>query len=284
MSRGAPAWRATLGEVRPVQSERSAEEPLLLQRDGDTAMVVFNRPRARNAITTEMWHTLQRILRDLAGDTSVRAVLFRGAGERALASGAYIGEFGETRSSREGAVTAYHLVTDTMGLIERLPQPTLALIHGYAVGAGCELAIACDLRVAADTARIGIPAARLNITIGQRHIRRLVGLVGPARAKDLLMTARLVEAEEALRIGLVDYVVPPAVVDSFGRDLAQRIAANAPLAVRWAKEVVNRCEDDPGLATAADDAETATQYVLTADFAEGVRAFREKRPPRFTGC
>jgi enoyl-CoA hydratase len=267
-----------------VQTEGGADAPLLLERDGDVATIVFNRPRARNAITTEMWRTLQRWLRELATAADVRVVLFRGEGERALASGADVTEFGETRSSREGALAAYHLVMDSMMLVERLPQPTIALIHGFAVGAGCELAISCDLRVAADTARIGIPAAKLNITIGQRHIRRLVALVGPSRAKDILMTARLLEADEALRVGLVDYVVPLADVTAFGRDLAGRIAANAPLTVRWAKEVVNRCVDDPGLATAADDADIATRYVLTADFAEGVRAFREKRPPHFTGA
>lgn len=266
-----------------MSDERRAEEPLLVQREGEWTTIVFNRPESRNAITQAMWLQLQAILRELTETPAVRVVLFRGAGERALASGADVSEFGSTRSSRESAVVSYHLVTDTMNAIERLPQPTIALIHGFAAGAGCELAIACDLRVAAHEARIGIPAGKLGITIGQRHIRRLVSLVGPARAKDLLMTGRLADGAECLRIGLVDYLVPRAEVDATGRDLAERICAGAPLAVQWAKEVVNRCLDDPGLATASDDVERSTRYVLTEDFAEGVRAFGEKRPPRFSG-
>lgn len=259
------------------------EPELLVERRGAVATLTINRPTVRNAITHAMWLELRRIVEEIGADPHVRVLVIRGAGDRAFASGADIAEFGETKAVPEAARASFRAVVEACDVIERIPQPVLAMVNGHAVGAGCHLLTACDIRVAAEHARIGVPSARLGITISHRHIRRLVQLVGPGRAREMLMTGRLLTAQEAQDAGLVEHVVPQTDLERFTLELAAAIEAGAPLAVRWAKEAVTRVLADPDLSVIGDDAELATRCFQTEDFWEGVRAFHEKRAPRFTG-
>ena len=261
----------------------SGDAIVMAVEDG-VATITLNRPERRNAVDYEGWKLLRSTAGALAERRDVRAVVITGAGDAAFSAGADISDFGRHRSdSRQGEVyaEAFDGAIDAVGA---LPQPTLCLIKGACVGGGCELSLAADIRIAADNSRFGIPAAKLGIIIGYGEMGRLVGLVGLGNASDLLLTGRLVDAEEALRMGLVNEVAPLAEVGERVYALARQIAALAPLSHRRHKQIMRTVLRNPGLKGLSAE-ETRLPYVNfdSEDFHEGRRAFGERRPPRFEG-
>lgn len=257
---------------------------ILLEVSDRIATVTFNRPERRNAITFEMWHDLRQLIVDLSTNEEVRVIVFRGAGDEAFSAGADISEF-ETRRQNSAQATVYNAAFDAaMDAAEAAGKPTIAMIKGACVGGGCEFSTACDIRIAADNARFGVPIARLGLPIAFREMRRMIRTIGRAKTMELLYTADLVPAEEAHRIGLVNHVVPVAEIESFTRVMVLKIAALAPLVHGVHQRVAATVLDDPSLAglTAEDQALAVSPYD-TADFQEGWRAFLEKREPEFHG-
>lgn len=259
-----------------------ADEVLVERADG-IATVILNRPHMRNALNLAMWAALPSILEGLAHDPAVRAVVLRGAGQEAFASGADISEFEAVRRDRSTA-EAYNARTEAAyAAIEGCPKPTVAMIYGFCMGGGIALAMGCDLRFAARGAKFGIPAARLGIVYGLHSTKRLVNLVGPSRAKDILFSARTFDAEEALAMGFVDRVLPADELEAYTYDYLKKIAANAPLSVRGAKLVIDAVQEDGGGSRREAIERAEVEAFDSEDYREGTRAFLEKRPPRFQG-
>jgi enoyl-CoA hydratase/carnithine racemase len=260
-----------------------ADRPVLLQRDGSIATVVFNRPHVRNALNRAMWDELTRLTETLGKDDSVRAIVYRGAGTQAFASGADISEFAEHRVDTAAAVRYNALADGASVAIRACPKPTVAMIFGYCMGGAMAVAMACDLRFAAEGAKFGIPAGRLGIIYPAEAVGQLVDLVGPAYAKDILFSARTVGDREALDIGFVQRLLPAGDLERATYDYLRQVADNAPLTVLGSKETIEAyLAGLPG-----ERRERLEALVLHAygseDYKEGTRAFLEKRPPRFTG-
>ena len=255
---------------------------LLFDIDGPIAFLTINRPDARNAMTLEMYDTLVDACERVDADASVRVLVLRGAGGKAFMAGTDIAEFTGFRSELDGI--AYERRLDkVVDRVERVKAATIAQVQGVATGGGCALALACDLRVCTPDARFGIPIARtLGNCLSAANYARLVDLVGPARAKELLITGRLLDAREAASLGLVTEVVDGIDVDGAVRRLAAAIAVNAPLTIRATKEMIRRIQAHRRInAEAAED--LVAMCYSSDDFREGVDAFLTKRPPRFTG-
>jgi enoyl-CoA hydratase len=256
-------------------------ENLLLAREGATALVTVNRPQVLNALNANTLDELRRVMLDLGADAAVRAVIVTGAGEKAFVAGADINELADLSPAR--AQEHARMGQRVFDIIEHLGKPVIAAINGFALGGGCELAMACTLRLAASTARLGQPEVNLGIPPGFAGTQRLARLVGKGVALEMLLTGRHITAEEAHRIGLVNRVVAPGDLLTEARALATELAGKAPLAARFILDAVNRGTDVSFEQGAFLEASLFGLAFSTADMREGTRAFLDKRKPAFKG-
>ena len=256
-------------------------DPLLLTRDGAVATLTINRPERLNAMSYAMFLQFPKLLDEAKAMPGVRALVLRGAGTRAFSAGADISEFETTRTTREQAAAYDDAVLAAEEAFAAFPAPTIASVHGHCYGGGCGLAIACDIRFAAAGARFAITPAKLGLVYQLRGTKRLVDLVGPSRAKIILMSGVDYSAAEARAFGLVDDVYPdPDALDAAVRDFTALLAARSGVTQRAVKQTVARILDG---ATHDDEshARLRESALSSPDYAEGVRAFLERRPPVF---
>jgi enoyl-CoA hydratase len=256
-------------------------ENLILERDGAVAIVTINRPKVLNALNSQTIGELSAVMADLGADAGVRAIVLTGAGEKSFVAGADINELAVQSpvGGRDHALGGQRV----LDAIEQLGKPVIAAINGFALGGGCELAMACTLRIAADTARLGQPEINLGLIPGYAGTQRLTRLVGRGVALEILLTGDPISAGEAHRIGLVTRVVPAADLMTEARKLAHALASKAPVAARFIIDAVQRGADLPLAHAQVYETTLFGLVASTDDMREGTRAFLEKRKPEFTG-
>ena len=258
-----------------------AFENILIERDGATAIITINRPKVLNALNTQTLDELRRAILEIKQDEGVRVVILTGAGERSFVAGADINELAVQTAAggREHALAGQHV----FDLIENLGKPVIAAINGYALGGGCELAMACTLRLAADGARLGQPEIALGLIPGYAGTQRLPRLVGRGKAMEMILGGAPISADEAQRIGLVNRVVPAAELMTEARTLAGQLAKNAPIAMRYIINAVTKGLEMPFAEACQYEATLFGLVASTEDMKEGTAAFLEKRKATFKG-
>jgi len=261
------------------KGERMTDELVLVKKEGDIAIVTINRPKAYNALNTELVTALGKAFRELANDDTVRCVILTGAGDKSFVAGADIKEMVEmTPVQARAFMKKGHR---TMNKIQYLEKPVIAAINGFCLGGGLEVAMACDIRYAADTAKLGLPEVGLGIHPGFGGTQRLARLIGQGKASEMVFSADQIDANEAYRIGLVQKVVPAANLMEQVMALAKKIASKGPIAVRLAKAALNAGLSSDFKTGLNYEVETVTQTFATEDLREGMKAFIEKRKPEF---
>jgi enoyl-CoA hydratase/carnithine racemase len=258
-------------------------DKMLARKDGRVGYVIFNNPQRLNAVSMDMWEATRTILDGYARDDDIRVVVMTGAGGKAFVSGADISKFGSERATQEG-VAAYNKATElAYASIHDFPKPTIAMIDGYCIGGGLGLAVSCDMRICSDKSRFAVPAAKLGLGYDYTGLQRLIDVVGASFAKEIFFTARQFDAEEARVMGLVNRVLPEEKLESYVKDYAVAIAANAPLTIGSVKLIVGEILKDESKRDLARAAESVKRCFDSSDYVEGRTAFMEKRKPVFTG-
>jgi enoyl-CoA hydratase len=256
---------------------------LIAEKQGAIGWITFNNPARRNAISVDMWEAMPKVLDRFESDPAIRVIVLTGAGDKAFVSGADISQFEGQRSSAQG-VQYYEEISEGAQLrFQNSDKPVVAMIRGFCLGGGVNIALACDLRLVADDARFGIPAAKMGLGYRVSSTKNLVDTVGAANAREMLLTARQFTAGEARAMGLAHSVVPAAELEALVMDTCATIAANAPLTLRTAKRIIRELLKSPAEFDAAGCAALVKQCFESQDYTEGRRAFMEKRKPVFQG-
>ena len=256
-------------------------ERIIERSEGPVGWLIFNNPERHNAVSVDMWEAIPQVLERFASNAEVRVVVLAGAGDKAFVSGADISQFEKDRSS-EQAVQRYEEIAETAQVrLQTFDKPVIAMIRGYCLGAGLNIANVCDLRIASEDARFGIPAAKMGLGYRASSMKNLADIIGPAFAREIMITARQFTAHEAKDIGLVHRVVPAGDLEKATHEYCDMIAANAPLTMRAAKRIIRE------VSKSTYDTELCRSWVKecfeSEDYKEGRKAFMEKRKPVFKG-
>jgi len=260
-----------------------SEGKLVVEKRAAVGWIVFDHPVRKNAINGAMWRGIPEAMARFDADQEVRCVAFRGAGTEAFAAGADISEFEKNRAQRS-AVSEYDGLLDrVLHAIQGSPKPSLAMIHGFCLGGGVEVALACDLRYCGQSAQFGIPAAKLGLAYNIEGHKRLIETVGHAHAREIMFLGRRYSSAEALQMGLVHRVLPDSDLEKFVSEITKTLCENAPLAIVNTKTIIEEFVKAEGSPDAARMREAMQRCAKSADYEEGRKAFMEKRKPQFKG-
>ena len=247
---------------------------IILQETAGLAIITIHRPQKKNALTANMWNQLAEIAQQVLDNPKSKVLLLRGAGEQ-FTAGSDLGEF--HHMTLEEAEHSFVLMEKAISTIENLPLPTIGIINGPAMGAGLELALSCDLRIGSEKAKLGIPVGKLGITLNNKFAKRIVDLIGPSKTKELVYLGRILKADEALDLGMLNYLVEEAELDRYAIKMGKLVASMSPASLAAVKRSVNECVNSAPVLW-----QGSTPFVDRNDFKEGVAAFVEKRAPKFT--
>lgn len=263
-----------------TEKQLTRTDDIYLCKEGSVGTLVFNRANKRNALTFDMWKKMGDLIDEVEQDSSIKVLILRGVDDTAFAAGADISEFKTLRYNAEGANKYNNATMKTEGKLHRLSKPTIAMIQSFCVGGGCELAVACDFRFSDTTGKFGITPAKLGLIYNLPGTKNLVDLVGPSSAKDILFSGRIIKAEEAHHMGLIDRRYHPDELEKATYEYADLLAKNAQMSIRGSKTVIGQILDGE-----TEESKKIAELVLSSfesdDYKEGVHAFLEKRKANF---